>query len=48
MNFFHVDSFEDHFTIKIWMKNWNFSISKNLFNLYHKINKLVNSTFNKE
>lgn len=42
MNFFHVPSFEDHFTLKIWLKNWNMRVDKNLFKLIHKLNRYFN------
>ena len=42
MNFFHVPSFEDHFTLKIWLKNWNLRVDKNLFKLIHRLNRFFN------
>lgn len=49
MNFFHVPSFEDHFTLKLWLKNWNLKINKSLFMLIHNLNLFFNSSidFNK-
>lgn len=43
MNFFHIPSFEDHYTMKIWLKNWNLPVNKNLFKLIHDLNALFNS-----
>lgn len=43
MNFFHIPSFEDHYTLKIWLKNWNLKVNKSLFELIHHLNDLFNS-----
>ena len=44
MNFFHVPSFEDHYTLKIWLKNWNLKINKSLFMLIHNLNLFFNQS----
>ena len=43
MNFFHVPSFEDHLTMKIWIKNWNLPKNKKLFKTVYALNDLFNS-----
>ena len=43
MDFFHVSSFEDHFTLKIWIKNWNLKINRYLFRFIHNLNDFFNS-----
>ena len=48
MNFFHVPSFEDHFTLKIWLKNWNLSVNKSLFKLIHKLNHFFNESLGRD
>lgn len=42
MNFFHIPSFEDHSTFKIWLKNWNLPVDNNLFKAIHRLNRLFN------
>ena len=48
MNFFHVPSFEDHHTMKIWLKNWNLPVNKTLFKIIHRVNNLFNSLIDVE
>lgn len=43
MNFYHVPSFEDNFTMKIWLKNWNLKINKAFFMTVHNLNNYFNS-----
>lgn len=48
MNFFHIPSFEDHYTLKIWLKNWNLPINNTLFKMIHQINDLFNKVVDTE
>ena len=48
MNFFHVPSFEDHHTLKIWLKNWNLPVNNLLFKTIQKLNSMLNNLVDME
>jgi hypothetical protein len=41
MDFYHIPSFEDNFTMNIWLKIWNIKISKTFFDFVNTLNKFL-------
>lgn len=42
MDFYHIPSFEDNFTMNIWLKNWNLRVNKSFFTFINIFNSLLN------
>lgn len=43
MNFYHIPSFEDNFTMNIWLKNWNLRVNKSFFKFINSFNSFLNN-----